>query len=207
MKNNYNYSVFINCPFDDNYKNILYCIIFAVQDCGYIPRCSLEIDNASLIRISKISQIIKKSKLSINDLSRTELDKITGLPRFNMPFELGIFIGAKLFGSKMQKNKTCLILDRDKYRYRKYISDISGQDIRAHRNDIKTVILIVRDWIQNNRTDKYIAPGGEYIYRRYIAFMKDLPKICNAYHLNPRKLIFNDFVKIVVGWLNVNKFE
>jgi len=48
-----------------------------------------------------------------------------------MPLELGIFLGAKRFGGPKQKRKNCLILDREKYRYQQYCSDIAGQDIKA----------------------------------------------------------------------------
>lgn len=43
-----------------------------------------------------------------------------------MPLELGTFLGAKHFGSEIQKKKTCLILDKEKFRYQKFISDIAG---------------------------------------------------------------------------------
>ena len=52
----------------------------------------------------------------IHDISRTELDKKTSLPRFNMPFELGLFLGAKKFGAFDQSKKRTLILDKKKHR-------------------------------------------------------------------------------------------
>jgi hypothetical protein len=39
--------------------------------------------------------IISGCKYSIHDLSRTELDKTTRLPRFNMPLELGLDLVVK----------------------------------------------------------------------------------------------------------------
>ena len=53
-----------------------------------------------------------------------------------MPLELGLFLGAKRFGRGEQKSKTCLILDVERYRYQKFISDISGQDIAAHCGEV-----------------------------------------------------------------------
>jgi len=43
----YNKGVFINCPFDAQYKPLFDGIVFAVLDCGLWPRCALEIDDAS----------------------------------------------------------------------------------------------------------------------------------------------------------------
>ena len=79
---------------------------------------------------------------------------MTQLPRFNMPLELAMFFGCKRFGSESQKKKRTLVLDREPYRYRQFISDIAGQDIRA-RGPIDNVIcgvvrsrgqLVFRPW-------------------------------------------------------------
>src|SRR5205085_10402919 len=125
----YNESVFINCPFDGEYKALFDAIVFAVNDCGFVPRCALEEDDGSQVRVQKIYEIIAACRLGIHDLSRTEVDETTRLPRFNMPLELGAFLGAKHFGNNRQKRKACLILDSEKYRYQKFISHIAGQDI------------------------------------------------------------------------------
>jgi hypothetical protein len=58
---------------------------------------------------------------SIHDISRTEVrDQPYQLPRFNMPLELGIFLGAKRF-RRHSSRKRCLILDREPYRYKRFI--------------------------------------------------------------------------------------
>jgi hypothetical protein len=85
----YEKSVFINCPFDGAYKPIFEAIVFAVFDCGFQPRCALEADDAGQVRMEKIFDLIADCRLAINDLSRTDLDPATNLPRFNMPLELG----------------------------------------------------------------------------------------------------------------------
>src|SRR4051812_48514050 len=105
----YDLGVFVNCPLDDQYRYLFEAVIFAIQDCGYIARCSLEIDDASQVRIDKITKLIGDCKFGIHDISRTDTDSTTNLPRFNMPLELGLFLGAKRFGRAQQKLKTCLI--------------------------------------------------------------------------------------------------
>jgi hypothetical protein len=124
--------VFINCPFDSQYQSLFEAIVFAVSICGFNPRCALEIDDGSQARIEKIFAIIGDCRFGIHDISKTDLDGATHLPRFNMPLELGIFLGAKKFGQGRQREKVCLIFDREKYRYQKFISDLSAYDIRAH---------------------------------------------------------------------------
>lgn len=96
---------------------MLYAITFAVHDCGFKARCTLEIDDAGRVRIDNILDLIRDCRFGIHDISRTELDETHGLPRFNMPLELGLFLGATRFGEGEQEDKRCLILDRERYRY------------------------------------------------------------------------------------------
>ncbi len=111
----YNDNVFINCPFDSDYKPLFDAMIFAVHDCGFVARCALEAGDASQVRIDKIYNIIEDCRYGIHDISRTESDETSGLPRFNMPLELGIFLGAKRYGIQEQERKKCLVLDREPY--------------------------------------------------------------------------------------------
>src|SRR4051794_33073795 len=113
----YGRQVFINCPFDAQYKKLFEAITFAVFDCGFLPRCARELDDGSQVRIEKILDLIASCKFGIHDISRTESDPRSQLPRFNMPLELGIFLGAKRYGEGQQREKVGLILDRQPYRY------------------------------------------------------------------------------------------
>jgi hypothetical protein len=135
----YDDNVFFNCPFDEEYKPLFDAAIFCIHDAGFVARCALEISDSSQNRLSKILQLIAACKYGIHDLSRVALDTGTSLPRFNMPLELGIFLGCKAFGSRLQRSKCCLVLDSEPYRYRGWISDIAGQDIEIHRNEAKAV--------------------------------------------------------------------
>ncbi|MGH9761621.1 MAG: hypothetical protein ACREDR_39105 [Blastocatellia bacterium] len=198
----YNQNVFINCPFDSAYKPLFDAIVFAIYDCGFVARCALEEDDGSQIRVQKIYGIISQSRLGIHDLSRVAIDRSTRLPRFNMPLELGAFLGAKYFGNSEQRRKACLILDSEKYRYQKFISDIAGQDIRAHGNDPQLAISIVRNWLRAYSPAS--IPSGSVISRRYEMFKAELPLLCKELRLNPRELIFNDYLLLVSNWLKVN---
>jgi hypothetical protein len=197
----YNVNVFINCPFDKVYKPLFDAIVFAVFDCLFVARCALEEDDGSEIRVQKIFKIISECRLSIHDLSRVEVDKSTRLPRFNMPLELGAFLGAKHFGARGHKKKACLILDSERFRYQKFISDIAGQDIRAHENEPRIVIRVVRDWLRTH--SKESIPSGSVIWSRYLAFEKELPLLCKELNLKPKELIFNDYVTLVSRWLTL----
>ena len=197
---NYNDNVFINCPFDAVYKPLFDAMVFAIHDCGFIPRCALEEEDASQVRIDKIYSIIADCRYGIHDISRTELDKGSGLPRFNMPLELGVFLGAKKFGIEEQERKKCLILDTEPYRYQQFISDIAGQDIQAHNNSSREIITRVRNWLRTASRRESI-PGGSIIWRRYRDFRRDLPQTAREYQLTVEDLIFNDYSLVITRWL------
>ena len=91
----YEDSVFVNVPFDKKYSRLFDAIIFAVHDCGFIARSALEVDDSDQARVDKILDIVEQSKFGIHDISRAGVDRQTGLARFNMPLELGFFLGAK----------------------------------------------------------------------------------------------------------------
>jgi hypothetical protein len=101
-----NSQVFINCPFSKDYKPLFEAIVFAVADCGFKPRCALEADDAGEVRFAKIIRIIKSCAYGVHDLSFMELDPNTKLARLNMSFELGLFLGARHFGSRKIRDKT-----------------------------------------------------------------------------------------------------
>lgn len=198
----YSDNVFINCPFDSSYQKLFDAIVFAVFDCGYVARSALEIDDASQIRVEKILNIINDSKFGIHDISYTRLDPKTKLPRFNMPLELGFFISAKRFGVKEHKQKNCLIVDIKEHRYHKYISDIAGQDIRAHNNKPEELIKIIRNWLSTSSRRKTI-PGGRAICNHYNKFRSVLPKLCKEAKYDQDDLTFNDYCFLISDWISV----
>jgi hypothetical protein len=197
-------AVFINVPFDRRYKKLFDALVFSVHDCGFAARCAREAEDGSQVRLDKLYEIIGDCRYGIHDLSRTTLDTKSRLPRFNMPLELGIFLGAKRFGGSRHARKSCLILDRDPYRYQIFCSDIAGQDIRAHHNQVDDAIAAVRDWLRAARSSTVGIPGPMRIRERYLEFRLALPAICRAAGLEPTDLTFLDYRTLVVGWLNEN---
>jgi len=117
-----------------------------------------------------------------------------------MPLELGLFLGAKRYGHDAQRDKRCLIMDSERYRYQQFISDIGGQDVKAHGNDKKTCIRVVRDWL-NDASGRKTLPGGNAIHEHYLAFEQDLPKLCRKLKIEKEELTYNDFAEIASSWL------
>lgn len=143
-------NVFINCPFDREYIALLRPLLFVVIYCGLRPRIATERSDSGEVRIQKIIGMIKESKYSIHDISRIEPMNHGDLPRFNMPFELGIDIGCRESGEGQLSGKRCLVLEKERYRYQIVLSDISGNDIKSHDGDSKKVVRAVRNWFFEN---------------------------------------------------------
>jgi hypothetical protein len=86
----YEKSVFINCPFDPQFQDLLLAIVFAVTANGFVPRSARETEGNAEPRFLRILQAMSRSKYSIHDLSRFTGEGIDNVARFNMPLELGI---------------------------------------------------------------------------------------------------------------------
>ena len=198
----YQKNVFINCPFDRSYRPIFDALVFAVHDAGYIARSAQEVRDTGEVRIEKVLRLVRESKFGIHDISRTTLDRATRLPRFNMPLELGLFLGAREFGDRRQREKVTLVLEREKYSYLKFCSDISGQDPEAHNGEPSEAVTIVRNWLRTH--SGFGMPSAEQMLRRFTRFRRQLPAMCRRLRLNPNSLIFVDYAALVSEWLAEN---
>jgi hypothetical protein len=174
----YNDSVFINCPFDDDYKPILRAIVYAIYRCGFFPQTALDEDDGTEVRLYKIIRKMSGCRYGVHDLSRIELNP-ANLPRFNMPFELGVFFGAKHFGDTRQSRKNALILERDKYVYQQFISDLNGIDTKAHNNDPVIAMTRVHSWLNNVSRRTKTIPGEALLRRQYNEFNGLLPDLAD----------------------------
>lgn len=204
MSQPYHRSVFINAPFDQTHWDLFHAMVFTVLDCGFSPRCAVETDDGSQVRIEKLFGIIEECRLGIHDISYTALDPATGLPRFNMPLELGIFLAAKRFGNPRQRRKNCLVLDGEPYRYQKFISDIAGQDIRSHQRQPRQAVQLVRNWLRSAERDAVhpaVIPSDEVIWLRYESFRENMEPFCRTLGLRGDNLIFNDFIYVAAAYL------
>jgi hypothetical protein len=195
----WNKAVFINCPFDPSYREIFDAIVFSVCLLGFEPRCALEQESGTEERLAKILKLIEKCPFGIHDLSYMKIDPRTRLARHNMPFELGLFLGYE-FASRRRPKKNCLIMDKEGFRYRKSLSDLSGRDVSAHKGTPANAIVVVRNWLvaQSGRED---APGGAFIVQQYRRFRTRLPLLCKATRRKMSDLSFWDYRGMVRAWL------
>jgi hypothetical protein len=80
--------VFLNVAFDSGYRKLFHALVFAVHECGFVARCALEADDGTQVRLEKLYGIIGECLFAVHDISRTSLDSVNRLPRFNSPIPL-----------------------------------------------------------------------------------------------------------------------
>jgi hypothetical protein len=194
----YNTNVFINCPFDEAYTPLFHAMIFAIAACGFTPRCAKEEDDSGDIRIKKIMAIIGECKYGVHDVSR--FTGSTDLPRFNMPLELGIFMGCVEFGNAPHSVKRYLVVDEKPFRYQQFISDLSGQDTKSHGNSEEGMIRCIREWL-GAKVRTRTLPHPSKLNEQYQEFLTELPTLCVASDWTISELSFNEYSSLVSFWL------
>jgi hypothetical protein len=167
----FNKNVFVNCPFDDDYRPLLRPLLFTIAYLGLKPRIALEELDSGSPRIQKIIGLIRISRYAIHDLSRLQARKKGEYYRLNMPLELGIDVGCRLFGRGQNRLKRCLVLEEQRYRYQAAISDLSGSDIGVHGRSPEALVTEVRNWL--NSQAHVQAPGPARVWTAFLEFMSD----------------------------------
>jgi hypothetical protein len=203
-------SVFINVPFDDEFTTLLEALVFTVTACGYRVRCALEENDSGDIRLDKLARLIGESSRSIHDLSRTTPVDSTAsdLPRFNMPFELGMAMGAKRFGGRSRARDSIKIMVGEPYKLPAYLSDLGGNDPDAHHGDDHKIIQIVRDFLHQSPGGG-LLPGPTRLSKTFDSFRTSLPEIGREIHYAPDELggrkNYRTFLWCVVEFLKRTK--
>ncbi len=168
----YNLNVFIDCPFDDEYFLLLKPLVFVIVYFGFKPRISLESSDSGLSRLDKILGLIKESRYAVHDLSRLQAKKVDEYYRLNMPFELGLDYGLRIFDQNFS-DKRSLILETKAFEYMKAISDINGFDIKHHDDNPEKLIECLRSWFTETVKLRGLKSSGK-IYSDFIDFNKNL---------------------------------
>lgn len=172
MTNNFSNNVFINCPFDPDYIPLLRPLLFTILYLGYNPRIASERSDSGEIRFQKVCELIEQSRISIHDLSRIRSSKEKEYYRLNMPFELGIDIGCRKYkDDKLVNHKKCLILEKEKHRYQRALSDMSGSDIKNHNNEPEEIVRQTRTWFVENENPR--IDHATKIWESFNEFMAD----------------------------------
>lgn len=194
-------NVFVNCPFDDKYLPLLRPLLFTIIHLGLSPRIALEDLDSGQPRIQKILALITESKYAIHDLSRIKAERKGEFYRLNMPLELGLDVGCRLFKGGQWAQKRCLILESQRYRYQAAMSDLSNSDIAVHNDDPELVVAEVRNWL--NAEAGLHAPGPSAIWGAFLDFMAANYDALTARGFSPKdieKLPIRELIVCIEEW-------
>jgi len=188
---------------DDEYRPLLRAAIFAVIYMGLEPRVAVMDRDCATNRLEKIIGLMKESKYSIHDLSRMVSTKANEFSRMNMPFELGLDYGFKCNNPKTKLgSKVFLILENQRYAYKKALSDISGWDIECHEDNCVILVQVLREWFceigatSNGGTDIDVWDAYNYANNAAWDAMGRRGKTGNACN----KMPLNEYIDFIKDW-------
>jgi hypothetical protein len=131
-------SVFLNIPYDKEFEDLYLAYIVGLTQLGLRVNVTLAVPNQG--RLETIIGLIEQSSFSIHDLSRIQISK--GIPRFNMPVELGL----ALYRSHVTRGKhRVYVFESKAYRAQRSTSDINGIDPQIHNGTAKGVMKGLRN--------------------------------------------------------------
>jgi hypothetical protein len=116
-------------------------LIAGVVGVGLNPKCVVQLP-ANATRLDRLRQLIASCRYSIHDLSAVEITaRPFRVPRFNMPFELGLAVGIQLEGNAHE----CRVMEAIPHRLDQSLSDLRGFDAYIHNGTADGVIDAVRN--------------------------------------------------------------
>ena len=201
---NFSISVFINCPFDEGYKSLLYPMLFTLVYAGLFPRLASEKSDSLEQRLEKIVRLIKECKYSIHDLSRLKAAKANEFFRMNMPFELGIDYGCRRIANNYLSRKRSLIFETRRYDIRRALSDLNGVDIKSHNNNPLRAVQALQHWfIETVGLTDLDSPS--IIWKSFHQFNSDFYKRRKAqgYSKNDLKMMpVPQYIRFITQWVD-----
>lgn len=132
--------VFLNVPFDERYKSLFIALILGLTALGRKPRCVLEVPSSGQTRLARIYDLLASCGSSVHDLSWVGLSGRARLPRFNMPFELGM-----AFALAQHRPHNFFVFERRAYRLQISLSDLNGLDPHIHSGTQAGILRCILD--------------------------------------------------------------
>jgi hypothetical protein len=133
-------SVFLNVPFDRRYRPLFIALIAGLTALGRKPHCVLEVPSSGRNRLDRIFGLIGSCAASIHDLSRVSLSRHGRVPRFNMPFELGI-----AYSLSRRTEHSFFVFEEKPFRLQTSLSDLNGHDPHIHEGKQSAMLRCILD--------------------------------------------------------------
>jgi hypothetical protein len=140
-------SVFLNCPYDLDYRPLFDASVLATVCCGFTPRIASDTGTVAEPRTARIAKAIFESKYSVHDLSRCKGEGDANFARFNMPLELGMAIARRYFSRRLSDRHDWMAMVPSGHAYGRYISDLAGFDPAVHDSTDSGLIFALMPWL------------------------------------------------------------
>ena len=132
-------SVFLNIPYDQDFEELFLAYTTGLTMLGLVVQLTLAVPPDSG-RLTRIIRLIRQTDYSIHDLSR--ISSGDGLPRFNMPLELGL---ALYRGATERSKHRVYIFEQERYRIQRSTSDLNGLDVFIHNGTPRQIMAELRN--------------------------------------------------------------
>lgn len=206
-RNNFRKNVFINCPFDKQYKSLLRPLLFTIIYFGFTPRLASERSDSLEQRVEKILGLIKESQYSIHDLSRLKSQKEKEFYRLNMPFELGVDYGCRRVSTNRLRNKKCLILEKRQHDIKRALSDLAGVDIKNHNNNPAKIPQVIQHWFIET-VGLREADSPSMIWDRFNEFTYDFYRKTEGYSRGDLEMMPTpQYIRYIKNWIRIARLQ
>lgn len=185
-------------PFGDEHERVYLALIAGLSALGFIPRCVLQVDAGGRHRLERLYRLISECGSSVHDLSCVELSPDRPkVPRFNMPFELGLAAAMNLAGSRHR----WFVLEAQRYQLQKSLSDVNGYDPFIHDGAPGGVLDVLRDMFRTSRPQ----PSTAKLMKVYEALRQAAVQLKNAQYGKPSLFKPSAFDELVTAAAEISK--
>lgn len=187
--------MFLNLPFDRRHEKLGVALIAGIVSVGLIPRSVVELP-PHLNRLDRLLELIGSCTYSFHDLSAVGVCADTPrVPRFNMPFELGLAVG-RWHG----KNHQFRILESKPHRVQKSLSDMNGFDPMIHGGTVEGIFDVVLEAFAHLPSRPLSsAQDFKLVYQAVRKFDDVLPPVFRSDGFRQRVAFAQGAVSLVTG--------
>lgn len=172
-------SVFINCPFDADYRaRYMPALLFAVYYCSRLPVSALD-EHETRERLPKITDLMRSTRLGLHDISPALAGKQAGYLRYNTAFELGLHHGANLFNPTKAIVRRLKVVSATDIKTARIFSDFDSFDVDVYDGDRSELVRLIVTWL--HQVDAEIDYGSriERSVRSPLMVSRQFERFCN----------------------------
>lgn len=140
------YQVFLNYPFDHQFKELELALHFPIIAAGLLPVCAKDLSVPDRPRLDVLVEAIRNSQYSVHEFSRSTGEGVANLARMNMPIEMGMALFHALESQRAQHR--CAFFVPTAHDYKQFASDLAGLDPKCHDNNAEYLLAAVYEWLR-----------------------------------------------------------